>query len=104
MNENEQKTDMEQITESSKNIKMDEINKIVEQEKKESEPNYISLGLAIGLSLGTCFGVIFDKLSLGMGLGMCIGVAVSILVAYKNVKVDDENKNEKDNKVDKTQV
>ncbi len=69
---------------------LNEIKKIVETEKKEAEPNYVSIGLGLGLSLGTCFGVIFDKLSLGLGLGMCIGLAVSVVVAYKNVKVDDE--------------
>ncbi|MBO5371827.1 MAG: hypothetical protein J6A75_03800 [Lachnospiraceae bacterium] len=86
-----------QISKKEQKVNVDELKKIVETEKKESEPNYLSLGITGGFCLGMILAIVFNNLSLGIGIGMCIGIAGAIFFAYKNVKVDDkENETSKE--------
>lgn len=81
-----------QISKKEQKVNVDELKKIVETEKKESEPNYLSFGIAGGFCLGMILAIVLNNLSLGIGIGMCIGIAGAIFFAYKNVKVDDKEK------------
>jgi len=78
------------MNEKKQKVDVDEIKKIVETEQKESEPNYLSFGIAGGFCLGMILAIVLNNLSLGIGIGMCIGIAGAIFFAYKNVKLDDE--------------
>lgn len=49
-------------------------------EKKDNQNYYLSVGIGIGLAFGAAFGVLFNSISIGAGLGMLLGVVIGVVM------------------------
>ena len=51
---------------------------------KNSQNQYMGVGIALGVAIGAGLGVAFGNLALGMGPGIAIGVALGAVMSRRN--------------------
>ncbi|MBU3227822.1 hypothetical protein [Clostridium algidicarnis] len=49
-------------------------------EKKDNQNYYLSIGIGIGVSFGALFGLLFNRIAIGIGLGTFIGVVIGVVM------------------------